>query len=99
MFASLLLFIGVLPTSFPNLPPTKLFAAKERAVQFTADWHFGEGQVDQFICDRPDTAEILNRNNELRWMLIWKFSGGLKGKRVYWNNREVSPTFPQGQRA
>jgi hypothetical protein len=52
------------------------------------DLDFGVAQVEQFMRDRPDTADIIKRHSMLRWILIWQFAGELKGERVHWDNHE-----------
>jgi hypothetical protein len=52
------------------------------------DLDFGNAEVEQFIRDRPDTADIIRHHSMLRRMLIWNFAGGLNGKRIYWGDNE-----------
>lgn len=55
------------------------------------DLEFGRRQVDQFICDRPDVASVINDNPTLRHALEMHFAGVTHGSRVYWDNsRPVS---------
>lgn len=55
---------------------------------------FGQRQVEQFICDRPDAGEIIKREPVLRLLLIWYFAGELKGCRAYWDYREPTGGQP-----
>jgi hypothetical protein len=52
------------------------------------DLSFGHAQVEQFICDRPETSAIINGNPALRALLESCFAGDLSGQRVYWDCRE-----------
>ena len=88
MIAYLLILTSIFRTSEPAVHLPDLSDVPQACEQAIKDISFGERQVEQFICDRPDTAKILRRNNALRWMLIWHFAGGLKGQRIYWDNRE-----------
>jgi hypothetical protein len=62
----------------------------QRVGQFLRDISFGERQLVQFVCDRPETAEIIKRESMLRHMLVWRFAGGLTGKRMYWDCNDPS---------
>jgi hypothetical protein len=69
-----------------SLPkPNEISAFVQKA---SDDLDFGNVQVEQFIRDRPDTANIIRRHPMLRHMLIWNFAGGLMGKRIYWGDSE-----------
>src|SRR3981189_32704 len=52
------------------------------------DLDFGNAELEQFIRDRPDTADIIKRHPIFRWMCVWHFAGGLNGKRIYWGDNE-----------
>ena len=52
------------------------------------DLDFGVSQLQQFMRDRPATADIIKQNAKLRSVLIWQFAGQLKGERKYWDHRE-----------
>lgn len=94
MFAYLTILIGIYSTSCWNVQPAKLYAVKEQLEQYSSDLSFGARQVDQFICDRPDTAALLQQEHVLRLTLIWYFAGRLTGQRVYWDNREPVENHP-----
>jgi hypothetical protein len=53
-----------------------------------ADLSFGRRQVEQVMLDRPDMAEVIQREPALRQMLELHFAGECKSGRVYWDSRE-----------
>src|SRR4051812_40490152 len=90
MLAYVLIAIGIIPTNVRLPKPPDLSKEYQRVERFLRDVSFGERQLEQFVCDRPETADIIKRESMLRHMLVWHFAGGLTGKRVYWDCNEPS---------
>jgi len=74
-----------------------LLLASQYLVEAKADSEFGRRQVEQFISDRPETAEVINQHPALRQAFELHFGDKSHGTRVYWDNREPITNKP-GQR-
>src|SRR3954468_21571889 len=94
MLAYVLIAIGIIPTNVRLPKPPDLSKEYQRVERFLRDISFGERQLEQLVCDRPETANIIKRESMLRHMLVWHFAGGLTGKRIYWDCNEPSSGQP-----
>jgi hypothetical protein len=72
----------------------KFSSAYIRVVHIACDISFGNRQLEQFMCDRPDTRKVVEREPVLRQMLIWCFAGEFTHNRVYWDSREPTGGSP-----
>jgi hypothetical protein len=102
MTAYFLILIHAVPSAYVNSVPTKAQAFRQHAEAMSKDIAFGQRQVEQFTCDRPSTARIIEQHKFLHWMLVWHFSGQPSGQRVYWKCEEprgISEAEHSGARA
>lgn len=88
MFAYPLAVIHICSLNWILVSLPDLYDVREKLTQASCDLSFGNKQVEQFICDRPDAGEVIRRDPVLRMVLVWYFAGELKGERVYWDYRE-----------
>jgi hypothetical protein len=88
MTAYFLIMIQTVPSSYLAPVPNRVAAFRQHAEAVSKDIAFGQRQVEQFTCDRPGTAKLIEQHKFLRWTLVWYFSGRPTGQRVYWNCEE-----------